>query len=192
MIPALPKLFETPARIRLLKMFVLNPDESYTAPAVAAAALIPRSRIIRELSALVRVGMVKRSSKKREALWQLDPKAPHIRSLQDFLSAATIPNDSFILTQVRKAAVPKLILVAGAFADDWNARIDLLIVADAPKQRELERAIRSIEAELGREVRYVALPTHDFSYRMSVNDRLVRDLFDYPHRILVDRIGGYA
>ena len=47
----------------------------------------------------------------------------------------------------------------------------------------------SLEAELGREIRYASFATEDFRYRTGVYDRLLRDVFDYPHRLLIDKIG---
>jgi hypothetical protein len=29
----------------------------------------------------------------------------------------------------------------------------------------------------------------DFAYRVSMNDKLVRDVLDYPYEVLVDKIG---
>ena len=189
MLQSLPKIFETPARIRLLKLFIFNPDETFTTAGAGTFAQVPRAKVSRELGALERTGLIRRFSRKQGTLWQLDARAVGVRALQEFLATAAIPDDAFVLKRLRAAAVLKLVLIAGVFTGDWSGRVDLLIVADAPKEKELVRAIRSIEAELGKEVRYVALPTHDFSYRMSVNDRLVRDLFDYPHRIILDRLG---
>jgi len=37
-------------------------------------------------------------------------------------------------------------------------------------------------------VRYAAFPSDEFQYRLDVYDKLIRDVFDYPHRIIVDRI----
>jgi hypothetical protein len=51
----------------------------------------------------------------------------------------------------------------------------------------METAMRTLEAIFGRELRYAAFPTAEFRYRMTVQDKLLRDTFDFPHRILLDR-----
>ena len=53
----------------------------------------------------------------------------------------------------------------------------------------LERLIKTVESELGRELRYVVLETVDFQYRMSIHDKLVRDVFDFPHQMVTDVLG---
>ena len=52
-----------------------------------------------------------------------------------------------------------------------------------------EASVRKLEAELGRELRFAAFTTEDFKYRVGVYDRLVRDVLDFPNRILLDKIG---
>ena len=72
---------------------------------------------------------------------------------------------------------------------DFDTRTDILIVGERLNDRVLKRAVASIEADSGTEIRYVALSAKDFRYRMDMNDRLLRDVFDYPHRKLVNKIG---
>lgn len=83
----------------------------------------------------------------------------------------------------------KLLLITGVFLQNLDTRIDILVVGDNLKEKVLERSIKSLEADLGREVRFASFTTDDFSYRMGLYDRLVRDIFDYPHQVLIDRIG---
>ena len=54
---------------------------------------------------------------------------------------------------------------------------------------KLERTkMRTFESEIGRELRYAMLAASDFGYRLNMNDKLVRDVMDYPHRIVFDRL----
>ena len=56
-------------------------------------------------------------------------------------------------------------------------------------QTKVENAIRSLEAELGIEIRYAAFSSEELLYRVGLYDKLTRDVFDYKHQILVDKIG---
>ena len=46
-----------------------------------------------------------------------------------------------------------------------------------------------MESEIGKELRYAFFDTQEFKYRMSIYDKLVRDILDYPHTVLVDKMG---
>ena len=54
---------------------------------------------------------------------------------------------------------------------------------------KIETVIRVIESEIGKEIAYSAFETTDFEYRIGIHDRLVRDILDYPHITLIDRMG---
>ena len=56
-------------------------------------------------------------------------------------------------------------------------------------QAKVEKAIRDLEAEIGMEIRFAVMTSEDLLYRVGMHDKLTRDLFDYKHQILVDKIG---
>ena len=47
----------------------------------------------------------------------------------------------------------------------------------------------SIEAELGKELRYAVFETPDFQYRLGIYDKLIRDIFDSEHQKIIDKLG---
>jgi hypothetical protein len=79
--------------------------------------------------------------------------------------------------------------VAGIFVRDFDQRIDVLLAMKKYSPTKVETAIRSLEAELGVEIRFAAFESADLMYRVGMYDKLTRDVFDYPHQILVDKIG---
>jgi hypothetical protein len=82
-----------------------------------------------------------------------------------------------------------MIIAAGVFIQNWESRVDLLIVGDDLNITKIESVIKMIESEIGKEIAYSAFETQDFQYRMGIHDRLVRDILDYPHVTLLDRLG---
>ena len=60
---------------------------------------------------------------------------------------------------------------------------------DKPNQAKIEKVIKNFEAEIGKELVYAFFPTAEFLYRLNMYDKLVWDMFDYPHELLVDRAG---
>ena len=79
--------------------------------------------------------------------------------------------------------------MAGIFMRDSESRLDLFVVGDNVNSTSLDRVVKTIESDMGKDIRYAFLSAPDFAYRMSMNDRLVRDVLDFPHEVLVDKIG---
>jgi len=109
--------------------------------------------------------------------------------LKAFLITATPVKNKDIPKRLNIAGSIKLIILSGVFIQNWDSRLDILIVGNNIRKPQLETAIKSIEAELGRELRYASFNTQEFKYRMGVYDRLLRDVFDYSHEIILDKIG---
>ena len=82
----------------------------------------------------------------------------------------------------------KLAVLSGVFINSDNARTDLLIVGDDVKKRALENFLGHTESDLGRPIQYTLMDTEEFRYRMDMYDRFLRDILEYPHAKLINRL----
>ena len=53
------------------------------------------------------------------------------------------------------------------------------------KRGRIEGGIRKLEAEIGMELAYTVFDTKEFIYRLNMYDKLVRDILDYPHEVIL-------
>ena len=92
------------------------------------------------------------------------------------------------MNHLRKAGTLDFVCVAGIFVREFEQRLDILLSMKKLPEAKVENAIRALEAELGIEIRFAAFTSDDLVYRVGMYDKLIRDVFDYPHEIIVDRI----
>ena len=202
------KLFGSNHIVKILRLFLFNPDQPFEMSDIIEKTKVPEEVVRVERGMLERVGLLKKRSfykevprkrgkrtelvKKRVSGYILDPSFPYLEPLQHFfIETATIDNAT-LLKKLRKGGSPKTVIVSGFFVGDDavpGERIDLLIVGDHMNERRLAPAIKDVESEMGREIRYAVFSTKDFQYRLDIRDRLIRDILDYPHKILIDRLG---
>jgi hypothetical protein len=109
--------------------------------------------------------------------------------LQNFLINVEPLKPAEIIRRLGKLGPMKLIITSGVFIQDKESRVDLLVVGDHIKKASLENVIKTLEAEIGKELRYAYFTTEDFKYRLSMFDKLIRDILDYPHRKILNKIG---
>lgn len=185
----LEKLFGSAARLKLLRLFLFNPRETYTIPDAANRARVPERTARKELNLFLAMGIIKRSSTRRGSgtRFFLNTDFEYYEALQNLLLNAPARAKD-VYERIRAAGVIKLIIVAGVFAGDWEGRLDLLIVGDRIKEPKLRSRMRLLESEIGRELRYTSLSTQDFLYRLNISDKLLRDVMDYPHKVVFDRL----
>ena len=184
----LTKLFGSAARVKLLRLFLFNPRVAYTTPDAAARARVPERAARREINLFSAAGLIKRARlRSRGARWSLNPDFRYLTAMQDLLLNAPARAED-IAARLRGVGALKLVVLSGIFVGEWDGRLDLLVVGDRVKEKKLRAAVRRLEAELGKEVRYSMLLTEEFLYRLGLNDHLVRDVLDYEHNIVLDKL----
>jgi len=185
----LSRLFGSAARLKLLRLFLFNDDASFPLADVAFRTKTNKDLTRKEVNVLVASGVVKKKSGQGGVTFSANRKFPHYDALHQFLRATTALNDADLITPLKRAGNLRLVVLSGMFTGVIETRIDLLVVGDKLEDKPLESAVRTLEAELGRELRFAAFSTEDFRYRVGVYDRLIRDVLDYPHRTVLDKIG---
>jgi hypothetical protein len=186
----LEKIFGGVARVKLMRLFLFNPTLYYETSDVVDRSRVEINRARRELNFLAKVGLIKKSSRGgNTVVWYLNDKFPYLVEFQRLLLQTSLVHKQPIVKKISKLGRIKLIIFSGIFKELWDNTIDILVVADGTKKSTAESVMSSIEAEMGKEIKYAILDSEDFKYRLSVGDRLIRDVLDYPHEIVVDKLG---
>ena len=181
----LDKLLGGPARVRLLRFFLLNPDATFEPKNIRAKTKVKGSSLRSELSALKTIGFVKKSGKGLK----LSRSFEFISPLRELLLSTEPFKEDEIVNRFKKGGNMKCIVVSGVFTQNSDSRVDVLLVGDRLKRGKIEHALRDMESEVGKELSYAIFDTPEFKYRLEVYDKFVRDILDYPHRVLLDKIG---
>lgn len=201
----LSKLFGSEAKVKIMRLFLFNPEQPFGLDDVSVRAKVSRVIARHETSIMRKIGMLKGkrfigavSSKRGKAVvvkkkviggWVLNEAFPYMVALRELLINTVLFNHSDILRRLNSAGRLKLVIVAGVFIRDADSRVDMLIVGDGIKFSTLENVIKGIESEVGKELRYAAFETKDFQYRFNMYDKLVRDIVDFPHKKILNKFG---
>ena len=186
----LAKLFGGPAKVRIMRLFVFNPELILTTKEVATRSKSSPAAVRRELLNLRAAGLVTRRAPRGEKRgFQLDFTFPLLSPLRELLKDTILNKKRELVRRFNQCGKLNLLIVAGVFVENSDGRADLLIVGDNLRRRAIDRVVKGIEAEMGKELSYAVLATDDFGYRLTASDKFVRDVLDYPHQILLDRLG---
>ncbi|NLE07295.1 MAG: hypothetical protein GX627_01635 [Parcubacteria group bacterium] len=201
----LEKLFGSAAKVKIIKLFLFNPDDAFDVAQTAERSKVSIGVARKEISDLEKIGFLKPKtytkeikkqknrtivlSRKRVNGWTLDRKFPYVEDITSFLSNINPFKHKDIIDKISRAGKIKLLIIAGVFIKDPDSRIDLLVVGDELKNTQLDNIIKIIESEIGKEIRYAVFETKEFNYRLSMFDKLIRDLLDYPHEKIINKLG---
>jgi len=197
----LSKLFGTPARVKLLRLFLFNPDEVYDRDTVIKMSRITPETASKEIAVLSPAEIIVRKNfykevvrpgsktlkKKKTIGWMLNQKYLHLQSLTAFMRETLTVSEKDVAKRFRGAGAIRLLVLSGFLVGKQEGDLDLLIVGERLKDQYIENAIRSLEAECGQEIHYMMLSTEDYLYRRRVRDKLLRDVMDFKHVEVINR-----
>lgn len=198
-------LFGSQSRVKILRLFLLNQTDIFEIGDIVRKSKVRLSEVRKEINLLKKAGIietknfikeveVKRGSKKiinkRQVKGvRLDVKFSLLVPLKNLIVSETPLNHDEISKRFRTAGKIKFLALSGIFLGESDSRVDVFIVGDNLSKRAIENILRSIEAEIGKELSYGVLDTAEFLYRISVYDKFVRDILDFRHDRIIDKLG---
>ncbi len=198
----LEKLFGSQAKVRLMRLFLVNPDAVFDSKLITKRTGLASHLFSREIKALMAVGYIKRASRvitepikggkfKRKKIQgsSLLREFPYLNELAQLLASATPGTREKLLGSSRGIGRVQLMVISGRLVNEDTRNVDLFIVGDALKRARIEKLLKGIEGDTGNEIVYALMPTQEFQYRYGLYDRFLKDLFDNPHEIILNKLG---
>ncbi len=191
----LAKLFGGQARIKIMRLFLLNAEQAFTVDDIIARSRVMKAGTRKELNALFAMDFIKsktitvegaRGGKKKVSAWVLNQNFVYLQQIRDLLVDPNLLLQEDLANRLKPIGKIKLMVVSGVFLGEDQSRADMMLVVDKVKKTVLNQIIKGLESEIGKELDYVVFDTPEFNYRMSMYDKLVCDILDFPHKKLVD------
>ncbi|MEI6660024.1 MAG: hypothetical protein WCK91_01210 [bacterium] len=190
----LAKLFGGVARVKIMRLFLLNND-SFTLEEIASRSRVTKAHARKEVNALSAMGFIKsktiavegyRGAKKKVVAWNLNINFQYLSSIRDLLVDPNLLMNEDLVARFKPIGKIKLMAVSGVFIGSDKSRVDVMIVGDKIKKNILVQVVKGLESEIGKELDYVVFDTEEFKYRLDMYDKLVCDIIDLPHQMLID------
>jgi hypothetical protein len=200
----LSKIFGGEQRVKVMRLFLFNPDQLFSLDQIVEKAKISKKIAKSEIDTLVKASMIRHQRtvqvvqskrrgriaeiKKRVDGWCLDSSFEYLSQMQNLLINTRPLRKEEILKKVNGVGKLKLVIISGVFIQDKDSRVDLLIVGDNLKLKAIDRIVKTMESEIGKELVFASFETADFLYRLGMYDKLIRDILDFPHQKLIEKL----
>lgn len=114
--------------------------------------------------------------------------------LKGLILKASPAEKDLLIKKILTLGRVKLAVMSGIFLNSdtelcSNAVADLFIVGDDISKDKLRTFLRSLEAEVGREIKFSLMDREEFDYRFGMFDRFIRVLLEGPHEKIINKIG---
>lgn len=176
----LSKILGSQAKVKLMRLFLLNKHKVFTIKEMVLRARVGTDQARKEVRVLTGATFIK----KKGTGYIFNSLFRYTKEFEGLLVTADTLDNEEVLSLFKKNGKLKLLVLAGIFIKSKESRVDMLLVGDGMKKSKIEEAMKKLEAEIGIELSYALFNTKEFIYRLNMYDKLVRDVLDYPHEII--------
>lgn len=177
------KILGSPAKVKIMRLFLLNRESGFSKKEIVKRSRVNGDLVQREMKLLVSINFVKKHA---PGEWFFNPAFKYAAEVEDLLINSDSLDKKIILETFKKVGKVKLLVASGIFIKNKDSRVDLLIVGDKMKRGKIDQGIKKLEAEIGAELTYAVFDTKEFNYRLEMYDKLVRDIIDFPHEVILE------
>lgn len=187
------KLFGSKTRAKLLQLFFSSPTKSFYIREMTRVIDEQINSVRRELGNLESIGIIKNESFDNKVYYSANSKHPYYRPMVEIFSKKIDSTRDHDIKEntwddycrpVRKY-LSGLIVINRLPGQDG---LDLLIIGN-DRTKKLTRWAEVVEKKQGKTINYAIMSPEDFTYRKSVHDRFVEDVFDMEIIEIIDPEG---
>lgn len=181
-------LFGSKARARLIRLFIVNPGVEFTVAEVAERTLIPKADVARELTRLTKMKLAFERSRQSKKCFIVNEEFPFYTELKSLISKLNVHAQSQIFRKLKIIGEVKLILISGLFLNYPKSKADMILVVNNVNRTKLKHAIAHLEAEVGREIRFVLMNGEELHYRLNMLDRFFVEFLENPYEEVTNKV----
>lgn len=198
-------LFGSKTRIKLLRIFLNNPDKAYFVRELSRRLKLQINSIRRELQNLEKMGIIKifeevevqdepinkkiirhrRRKSIQKKFFEADTNCVLYNDLRSILIKGQFLLEKSFIKKLSKLGNVSYLALSGIFVGRDDAPTDILIAGRVNKDK-LKRLIRSFEKDIDREIRFTIFSNNEFEYRRNITDKFLYDILDNKKIVLID------
>lgn len=176
----LKRLFTSSTRVKLLTIFLLNPDGEFFIRELTRELNEQINSIRRELDNLKKIGLLKSKAKNRKKYYTVNKNFILFNELKAIVVKG-MSNKGEITKKISSLGQVDVLILSGIFVNK-ESPIDLLIVGNVDKD-QLENYLNN-ELDSSRSIKFSVMNRDDFIYRRKCKDKFLNDLMEDPDNIV--------
>lgn len=191
----LDNLFGSRVRIKILKLLYRQHPAALAMSDLAVRVQEPVFIVRRELTLLQQISLIRkvRNGRAGHENFGLNEEFDYFTELRDLILKPSPVETNHLVKRISGLGRVKLAVVAGIFVSQpgdtvYETPADLFVVGDDIDRGKLNKFLKSLEAEMGTEIRFGIMEKDEFKYRYEMFDRFLRVLLEGPHRKIINKL----
>ena len=181
-------LFGSKTKARLLRFFLMNPEQDFNTKEISIKNMLKNAQARSAINEFRKNKFIVERKRNGIRYFILNQKFPFLIELKGLFIKSNIYPQCSSLDKLRTIGDVKLALISGIFLNYPKSKADMVLVVNNVSHSKLKNLMSNIEAEVGREINYVLMNNDEFKYRLDMLDRFLLDFLEGPHDELVNKI----
>ena len=173
----LDKLFSSKTRAKILKLLLLNPDDSYYQRQISALVNHPIRGVQREMEKFYKLGLIEKETRGNRIYYKVNKKCSIFEELKKimFKSEGIAHSLNHIFSKDKSI---KIAFIYGSYAkgtESLTSDIDLFVIGSVTSI-EISRLLSRPKKELGRQINYAVFTVGEFRKKLKQKDHFLRSV----------------
>ena len=170
----------------LLAFLLLAPARVYSSKELARRMQITEKSLDILLKEFLDDSMIRQFVQDRAKLYIINHKHKLLPEIRASLVKNQKPYEDELFSAIQKLGEVKAAFLSGVLTAQEQLPVDLLLVGKISLTK-LDTFLKQCKAMLGIDLNYSIMTPDEFQMRRDTFDRFIKDVFDYPHLVVVDK-----
>lgn len=171
----------------LLAFLLLAPKRSYSSKELAKRLHMTDRILASLLREFLNDSMIKQFTRDRAKLYIINPRHKLLPQIQASLSKNQKSYEDELFGAILKLGEVKAAVLSGAFTGQPQLPVDLLLVGKINLSK-LDIFLKQCKIMMGFNINYSIMTQEEFKLRSDTFDRFIKDIYDYHHIVVVDKV----
>lgn len=169
----------------ILSFFLTAPARSFSVLEVSKRLGISYLKTAHSLNKLAATGPVKSFTKKGKRYYILNTRYKLLPEMKNYWLKSGVKYQDELFSAIKRVGDIRAAFLSGIFCGQPGLPVDLLLVGKI-NLNKLSDFLHSAEKMMGQEINYSVMTVDEFLLRRDTFDKFIKDIFDYPHLVVVD------
>lgn len=180
-------LLSSRTRFKLLKLFFLNPGQSYFLREMVRKTGEHLNSIRREVKNLSQDDILIESGQGRKKFFHVNTDHGLYPELKALIFKSQVLQQRKTLRDLQHVGRIRYLCLTGFFVGLEHTMTDVLIVGNVNRTK-LRRLLRKFQTDFDRELNYTVMTPAEFKYRNDLTDRFLYTILENPKIVIVDKL----
>ncbi|MFH1207350.1 MAG: winged helix-turn-helix domain-containing protein [Patescibacteria group bacterium] len=180
-------LFGSRTRVKLLRLFLVNPDIDYFVRELTRKIHERINSVRRELDNMEKIGLVTSQQEKQKKFYRVDKSFILFPELQALMFKSQVVLERRLGSNLKLIGQVSYLALTGMFTGNANSQTDILIVGKVNRVK-LKRLVNKFNRDFDRKIRYTVMSRQEFDYRNDLTDKFLYNILENKKIVVTDKI----